>query len=313
MEKNDINQLMINLAKDYYIEDIPITTLTNKYELSRYKILKYLNDAKEQGIITINIQAPYERNYELERLLGSMFDTSFFILKESEDLTNSNYYFWKFSAEIIEDYIIQANIVSLSWGDSIYQIIEQFKPAITENLIFTQFVGEIGKYHSLAGSMRLVQKAASKFEANYLTLTAPLYIINNQARELLALEPLLQKTLVTAEKSDVILTAVATPASITSVDSWNQNKHLLFGDSFNQTCGFAYGRPFDEYGNILNLENDKTFGLSLEQIFKIPKRVCVNNNRFKTGALIGALRGNFFTHMFLNEKSALSILDQLEQ
>lgn len=80
--KNDINQLMINLAKDYYIEDIPITTLTNKYELSRYKILKYLNDAKEQGIITINIQAPYERNYELERLLGSMFDTSFLSSKK---------------------------------------------------------------------------------------------------------------------------------------------------------------------------------------------------------------------------------------
>lgn len=313
METNDINQLMVNLAKDYYIEDIPITTLTQKYELSRYKILKYLNDAKEQGIITINIQAPYERNYELERQLGAMFNTSFFILKENEDLANSTLYFWKFAAEMIEEYILQANVVSLSWGDSIYQIIEQFKPAITENLVFTQFIGEIGKYHSLAGSMRLVQKAAAKFEANYLTLTAPLYIINNQARELLALEPLLQKTLITAQQSDLIITAVATPASITSVDSWNQNKHLLFGESFSQTCGFAYGRPFDIDGNFLNLENDKTFGLSLNQLFNIPTRICVNNNKFKTTALIGSLKGNFFTHMFLNEKSALSILDQLER
>lgn len=313
METNETNQLLVNLTKDYYIEDIPITTLTEKYGLSRYKILKYLNDAKDQGIITINIQAPYERNYELETQLSSLFNTSFFILKEGEDVSNADYYFWKFSAEIIEDYIIQSKVVSLSWGDSIYQVIEQFKPAITDNLMFTQFVGEIGKYHSLAGSMRLVQKAASKFEANYLTLSAPLYIINDEARKLLALEPLLQKTLITAEQSDVLLTAVATPASITSVDSWNQNKLLLFGESFNQTCGFAFGRPFDQYGNFLNLENDKTFGLSLEQIFQIPKRICVNNNKFKTNALIGALRGNFFTHLFLNEKSALSILAKLER
>lgn len=306
------NELLIQLAKDFYLENIPVIEMAKKYELSRYKILKYLSEAKESGIVTINIRSPYERNYELENSLNQHFKTKLFILKDTEDLAHRDIHFWHFTAHCVQEFIQSANVVALSWGDSVYKVIEQFKPEIREKLIFTQFIGEIGKYQSLAGSMRLVQKAAMKYESKYLTLSAPLYIINCQARELLALEPILQKTLLTAAHSDIILSGIATPASITSVEAWNRNRHLLFGDHLAQACGLVYGRPFDQYGNFLNLENDPTFGLSLEQILDVPTRIGVSNSKFKAEAVLGALRGDFFTHFFIDEKSALKILSLLK-
>lgn len=88
-------------------------------------------------------------------------------------------------------------------------MIDQFKMGAREELIFTQFIGEIGKYNSLAGSTRLVQKAAERYESSYLTLSIPLYVINETARELMALEPSLANTLATASHADMLISELA--------------------------------------------------------------------------------------------------------
>lgn len=304
---SDYENLLINLCEDYYLRNITITDLSQKYDLSRYKLLKYLEDAKEKKLVTISIANPYARNLELEKLFAEAFQTKVFILKESEDLTHRDLNFWRFAAADIQAMIDKARIVSLSWGDSVYKIIEQFSTKMNERLIFTQFIGEIGKYNSLAGSMRLVQKAANSYESDYLTLSAPLYILNDTARELFSLEPIIAKTLTTARHSDLLLAGVGTPSSINSVPAWSQHKRLLFG-SLDRAVGFLYGRPFDSEGNFMTEEADKTFGLSIEEILAIPNRVGICNSKFKAQALLGALRGNFFTHLYLDEKSALKVL-----
>ncbi|WP_316246489.1 sugar-binding domain-containing protein, partial [Enterococcus faecium] len=79
------------------------------------------------------------------------------ILKSSEDLSQHDLLFSKFAADYIQELIKKANVVALSWGDTVYKVIDQFKMGAREELIFTQFIGEIGKYNSLAGSTRLVQ------------------------------------------------------------------------------------------------------------------------------------------------------------
>ena len=314
MESNiSKEELLIELSKDYYLKNIPITDLTKKYQLSRYKISKKLEEATSTGIVSISINAPFERNHEIESFFNKHFKTQVLVLKNIDSLVQHDINFWNFCAKTTQQMIADTSVVSLSWGDSVYKVIEQFKTSIQEDLIFTQFIGESGKYHSLAGSMRLVQKAASKYESRYLTLTAPLYIMSNEARELLGQEPILSKTITTARKSDILLTGLATPASITSVDAWNQNKELIFGPQFDNAIGIVYGRAYDIDGNFLNQSQDKTFGLTLAQILQIPKRVSFCNNKFKATACLGALNGNFFTHMIIDEKSALKIMKIMEK
>ncbi|MBP2966934.1 sugar-binding domain-containing protein, partial [Acinetobacter baumannii] len=134
----------------------------------------------------------------------------------------------KFVADYVQVFIKQAKIVSLSWGNSVFKVIDQFKLFVQEDLIFTQFIGENGKYNSLAGSTRLVQKAAESYEASYLTLSIPLYIINDTARNLMSLEPLMSKTISTAIQTDLLISGIGTPNSLESVDIWKKHKNLLF-------------------------------------------------------------------------------------
>ena len=174
LEFSDYESLLVKICEDYYLEDINISEISKKYGITRYKALKYIEDAREKQLVSISINSPYARNYELEEIFKNYFKTNIYILKSSEDLSQHDLLFSKFAADYIQELIKKANVVALSWGDTVYKVIDQFKMGAREELIFTQFIGEIGKYNSLAGSTRLVQKAAERYESSYLTLSIPL-------------------------------------------------------------------------------------------------------------------------------------------
>ncbi|EME8132334.1 DNA-binding transcriptional regulator, partial [Enterococcus faecium] len=282
------------------------------YGITRYKALKYIEDAREKQLVSISINSPYARNYELEEIFKNYFKTNIYILKSSEDLSQHDLLFSKFAADYIQELIKKANVVALSWGDTVYKVIDQFKMGAREELIFTQFIGEIGKYNSLAGSTRLVQKAAERYESSYLTLSIPLYVINETARELMALEPSLANTLATASRADMLISGIGTLSSIDSVEPWNKHRKILF-PSMTDTVGFLYGRPFTINGEFIKPSEDKTFGLSLKEIFDIPKRIGICKSKFKAESCLGALNGDFFTDLFLDEKTAWKILSLIKK
>jgi DNA-binding transcriptional regulator LsrR (DeoR family) len=314
MSKKEVNnELLINLAKDYYLDNIPIVDLVKKYNLSRYLILKNLGEANKKGIVNITINFPFMRNTELEKFFKNSFKTKVKVLKYTEALSKQEPQFYDFCAKIVQEEIDRSTIVALSWGDSVYRLIDHFKLTMRKNLTFTQFIGEIGKYQSLAGSMRLVQKAAGQYEASYLTLSIPLYILNQDIHQPLKEEPTFRSTLSTAKKADLLITGLATPDAINSVDVWNQNKELLFGPTFKDAIGMVYGRCYDIDGNFLNQAHDKTFGLALDDILNIPQRIAICNKKFKAKACLGALMGNFFTELIIDEKTALTIIQLMKR
>ncbi|KXS08688.1 DNA-binding transcriptional regulator [Enterococcus faecium] len=312
LEFSDYESLLVKICEDYYLEDINISEISKKYGITRYKALKYIEDAREKQLVSISINSPYARNYELEEIFKNYFKTNIYILKSSEDLSQHDLLFSKFAADYIQELIKKANVVALSWGDTVYKVIDQFKMVAREELIFTQFIGEIGKYNSLAGSTRLVQKAAERYESSYLTLSIPLYVINETARELMALEPSLANTLATASHADMLISGIGTLSSIDSVEPWNKHRKILF-PSMTDTVGFLYGRPFNINGEFIKASKDKTFGLSLKEIFDIPKRIGICKSKFKAESCLGALNGNFFTDLFLDEKTAWKILSLIKK
>lgn len=311
MAEQTNTNLLIDIAQDFYINQLTIADISTKYQVSRYMISKYLDEALAQNIVSISIRSPFARNQELERQLAAVNPGHhFYVLANAEQSNNDADRFYSFAAQTVQNLINPLKIIGLSWGDTVYNVIEHFKPTVKEQLIFTQFMGENGKYNSLAGSMRMVQKAANKYNSHYSTLNAPLYIINDQVRQLLSLEPAIQPTLTTARQMDLILTTLGTIESLESIPSWQESLVALFPNlNRKEVAGFLYGRPFNHAGQFLiNPIADKTFGLAIDSILQVPIRVAVVNNKFKSHALAAALRGNFLTDLVLDEPTATKIL-----
>jgi Transcriptional regulator, contains sigma factor-related N-terminal domain len=314
MAQEESTSLLVDLAQDYYLNHLNLGEISAKYNISRYKISKYLNEAVDKKIVTISISSPFSRSHDLESRLKSAFpNPNFYVLKNTEDIAHENDRFYSFAAKYLQDLIDGKKIIGLTWGDTIYHVIDSFQTSAKDNMVFTQFIGENGKHNSLAGSMRMVQKVATRYNGKYLTIDAPLYIINKEVRRLLSLEPAIQPTLATAQQLDLIFTSVGTLDSLNSIDSWDSSKNILFPDvNPNSIAALVYGRPIDKNGKLLvSQEDDKVFGINFKKVLEVPTRVAIVNDKFKSSALNAALQGDYFTDVILNEPTANKVLAEL--
>lgn len=301
---------LTQIAQDYYLGNLSVTELSEKYNKSRYLITKALDEARENGIVSIKINTAIERNYQLETELKKRFDIPFVAVVKDSDAGDRDYEsILECAAEHIQSLIKESHTVGMTWGSTIYSVITHFKNNLRDDLTFTQFIGENMKYNSEAGSKRMVERAASYYEAKYMTLPLPLYVINQTARQLLPDEPAVKMTFAAARRMDMLFCGLGTIDSINSISTWkNARDQILPSIKTENIAGMLYARPYDINGNFLIGDQDPAVGLNLEEILTTPRRVGVVRSKFKTNAALGALRGKMLTDIIMSEGIAQRIL-----
>ena len=306
--------LLGNLAQDYYFSKMPINKMVEKYSLSRYLILKYLDEALASGIVEITVHSDYERRVELEKQLKEQFDIEhLYVIQDPENLAKRDDRIAAFAATQVQALIKQCKIVTLAWGETVFEVIDHFVKTERNDLRFVQFMGENMKYRSSTGSMRMVQRAASKYNAHYYTIPGPLYIINDKIRKGFIKEPSISRALDVAKKADLVLCGIGTIESFHSITLWDEHEDEIFPNvDLKQVAGMIFGRPYDINGNFLNPAADKTLSLPIEEIKAIPRRFGIVQGKSKYRATLGALRGGFFTDLVINEATAIRILNELK-
>lgn len=311
----DHNLLLGKLAEDYYLSKMSINDISKKYNLSRYLIMKYLDEAIDKQIVTINIHSGLDRNPELERRLHQEFATkNLYVIKETDNTSTQEKIISSFAATQIQAAIKPGTTIGITWGETVADVITEFKQSVQPDITFTQFTGENMKYRSQAGSMRMVQNAAAKYNAPYYIIPAPLYIVDQQVRQQLVNEPAMERVFNVANQMDLIVCGLGTLPSIDSIQPWRDHKEQIFPQvDLDQIAGMAYGRPFDINGNFLNLTNDTTFSIPLGTILQVPRRFGIIKRKSKYKAALGALRGGLFTDVVITESIALLICHELEK
>lgn len=306
--------ILSQIAEDYYLNKLPFGDISKKYNISRYLVNKYLNEAVKVGIVKIEITENSHRNPQIEHILCDKFkDINFYVVQDDINNITTSEHLANFAATYVDE-VLQGNnkIVGLTWGETIYTMIDSLKNRPLERVKFTQFLGENMKYNSTAGSMRMVERAAKKVSGEFLTLPAPLYILNDSVRNGLYSEPSLQNTIAVADNMDALITGVGTILSLDSIPIWKQNLNAIFSTvNTQEIAGLIYGRPYDINGRFLNLEADKVLGLRIDQILKVPKRICLVRGKSKYKPVIGAIKGKLITDVIMTEGMAYKILNEI--
>ncbi|MDR0299141.1 MAG: sugar-binding transcriptional regulator [Streptococcaceae bacterium] len=305
--------LLSNLAKDFYLKKMSFADLAEKYSLSRYLVNKYLDEARDSGIVTISIASSLQRNHELEQVFHKLFDIHEIAIIENGGGSTGRKNLIKFAADYIQQEIMKSSIVGTLWGTTMYEVMDHFTPTEREGLTFTQFMGENRKYKSLAGSRRMVENAAQKFSSDFITLSGPLYILDKTSRIGLIRDIAAVDAIAAAKRMNMLFSGLGTLASVNSIPTWRTNIHKIFPNvNLNEVAGMCYGRPFDINGKILiHPDVDNVFGLSMLQVLRTPTRIGVIPSKFKAQSTLGALRGKFFTDVILSEDVAQRILAEM--
>ncbi len=303
--------MLSTVANLYYNADLTQSQIAERLYTSRSRVSRLLKEAREQGIVEITIQEPWERNLDLEDNLKKAFS-----LEDVRVINLHNYdqdsgleKLAETAAYYVDAMIEENMIIGISWGYTLYRIVSQIKSDSRRNLPITvvPIMGPANVKSPEKDSLELAQNLASAYGGKYRYLYAPLYVKSKELRNNLIQEAGIKEVLDLARKADIILTSVGS----IEYKSW---EHYLSEKTLRTlknkgAVGHIGGHFYNIEGKELSTSlADRMIGLSLKEIKDCKEVVCVAYGTNKADPVLGALRGGFINTLIIDEDCAKKIL-----
>lgn len=305
---------LIEIARLYYIEKLNQYEIAAKFNISRSNVSKLLKKSWREGIIEIRIDKQYSKTL----LKGSQLRIHFKLRHVMVVPSEKNYQktlvsVGRKAAQYLESILRENICIGISWGTSLFQMVEQLHEKSVPGSIIVELHGGLGARNVLVDGNELGRELARKLNASVYVIQAPLVVQSKELRDLLFKEPHIAEVLALTEKVDVAFLGIGTSKPEHSalyragfIDE-KETDYLYKEGAVGMVCGYYY----DSQGRLLNSSvNYRIIGLGLEKLKKIPLTIGVALGEQKVDAILGALRGGYINALFTDETAATMILEK---
>jgi deoxyribonucleoside regulator len=306
---------IIEAAKLYYLLDYNQHEIAQILGVSRPTVSRFLQLAKSEGIVEINIKDPTENVENLSAQLEQKFKLKKAVvvsIPQFEDHIIKNYLGEK-TAEYLHEIVKDNDIIGVTWGTTLYHVAIELKQKFVKDVKVVQLKGGVSHSETNTYASEILYLFGKAFNTTPLHL--PLPAIVDQAVVKQAME---------ADRHIGKILGLGKLANIAIFTTGNVNPDSLlfqlgyFTDSDLQTLnGKAVGdicsRFFDEDGNICNESlNERTLGINLDELKKKKYSILVAGGANKIAGIYGALKGRFANVLVTDQFTAQFLLDKNE-
>jgi deoxyribonucleoside regulator len=317
IDSNEMN-LMLTVIKCYYEMGMNQEQIAKKEFISKSSVSRLIKKAIEHGYVTFQINYPVESIKILEEEFHRYFDVDkvFITPSYTEDHDIRLRYTCNSASADLYKIIKDGDIISVSWGTTMDQLASLLKPNANtkKNLKVVLMNGSIGGNISSTKSSQIVEKFAEVFNAEGYLLPAPLIVDKKEIAQTIINDSHVGYVMELAKKSElsvVSIGALTTDSVLTRRGAYSKvdyNEVLQLG-----AVGDIAGRCFDINGEKVSEQvNERTIGLTLEDIKSKPVRIGIGVGRKKARAIIGALRGKIINRIFTDEITAKEVIMTLK-
>ena len=313
--KEDLVATLVQVAHLYYDENLSQQEIADRLNVSRSSIAQYLQQARERGIVKIEVVNP-TNNCESMAL-------------EIQDRTNLNRVFvvpsmHKYhdltmraiagaASTYLEKTLVDSDILGIAWGRTIARIVQLLAPSIPRDIDVVPLMGERGYTGNYSQINQVVLQAAQSFSAHPYFLLAPMFVGSKQLRDDLLHDPAVSMVVERWEKLTTAIIGIGAippqPGSIVYVGT-KYMRQMQEQDAVGDICG----RFIDKEGNLIEAEfYDRMISISLDQIKKIKRVIAVAGGIEKTRAVIAAMKTKLFSVLFVDEMLAENLLYELRK
>lgn len=284
----------IKIAKMYYEENLGQKAIADELNISRPTVSRQLQFAKNMGIVNITIHDPYEKSEELALLIKEKYNLNSVVIKEvssdkNEIVLNA---ISEAAAEFLHDNVKNNDVVGISWGKTMYQTANFMKPTNLTGVKTIQLKGGISYSNIKTNAHETLSLFAKSFNSIPRDLPVPVIFDNKQVKKLVSEDRHIKGILNMATECNVAIYTTGTvrddallfKLGFFSDDEEKRLKHEAVGD----ICS----RFYNKHGKIADVwVDDRTMGVTLETLKKIPTSILVAGGKHKVDAIRGALAG----------------------
>lgn len=306
--------LLYKIAKAYYEDGLTQDQIGKRLGLSRIKVSRLLQQARQSRVVQITITPPPDSHADLERELEQKLglDEVVVISVPSTDQPTVTTLLGTAGADYLARCLTNEQTVAISWGTTLLSVIDALAPQNLPDTRIVQMLGGLGSVEAEVYGADLTLRMAQTLGARMRLLPAPGIVNSRIVRDGLLQDENIAETLRMAAAADLALVGVGAPLPGAVVMGAgilpNETLHELREAG---AVGDIALRFFDALGRpVEHPVNERIIGLDLAEIKRIPRVIGVTGGEGKFEVIRGAVLGKLINVLITDEATALRLLTE---
>jgi deoxyribonucleoside regulator len=297
------------VATLYYEENKTHDDIGEIMGLSRWKVARILQHAKDVGIVTIHIAQPTSRVETLEQQIREQFGVDTAIVIDTLDAPALDAVARE-AADHLVDLSPTMSTLGMSWGRTLTAMANALPQGWADGIDVVQVNGGMSVLDTSQSASWTVAVVADKARGHAHVMPTPAIVQLPETADALRKDPTVSSVLDLAHKADTIMFTVG----VASADSAHVRSGYLTTDHIAQlredgAVGDIVGRFIDAEGRVVDPGLDhRTIGVSLEDVASTPRRILVAESKAKAPAVLSCLRRGLVSSLIVDVDLANAIV-----
>ena len=310
--------LIYKVASLYFEDNLTQQQIAGKMGISRIKVSRLLQQARNKGIVEISLKKPLQNYTEEEKVIAGKWNLKEVILAVPETDTIEN--LLKSLGETASLYaqrILDGDeVISMAWGKTLAAFAQAFPKLDLPKLRIVQMLGGLGSPEAQEHSSDLVRRLAEKTGGKGRILSAPGVVSSYEVRNGLLEDSHIRKTLEMAAGADIAFVGIGNASTNSMLMSQGQilPEDTLASIKERGGVGDISLRFLNIHGEVISHSiKDRIIGISDIEIKKIPRVIAVAGGNEKYEAIQGALESGLLDVLITDYETGKKLMDSGRQ
>lgn len=299
------DSLIVKAAWYYYMENMTQQEISQKLDVSRMKVIKLLDKAKQLGVIQFKICPEKGKDLFLEqKLIKRWALKDAFIVPTPPSDDNINETISQAAAMYINNRLTENIFINMGYGDTPNRVLNHLATIAESPISVISLTGGVSYY--------LPNIHSNTFKAKLYLYPAPLLVSSKEMCSAMQQEPPIQKIsrmISLASLTVVGIGAMSNNATIITNGILNQSDFSYL--SMKGAVGDVLTHFIDKDGNPVHSDiEDRLFSTPLETLKKLNNVIGVSGGSHKVEAIQAALKGGYIDILVTDENTAIQLCQE---
>ncbi len=312
------DHLMVQVAKMYHDLERTQQDIARELGLTRWQVGRLLAEAKQSGVVRIEITPRTNRRAALEVKLQELYNLRDAVVVPMGEIADAAL-LMESVAQAAATYIASLNpkpdLMGLSWGRTMSAVArclpENWNPGLHVILVNGSTALRLTSTRTSAVAETFAQTAGG----SATLLPVPAIVGRKTTREALETDPTVERVLTLAEKASIICFGMGgiSHHSVLLTSGYLSEDDIDRLES-RGAVGDILGRFIDADGNIVDTAlDDRTVGLKLDVLRQVDRAIGVVSGAEKHDIALAALKAGYVSVLVTDEATARHAIDHAPQ
>jgi deoxyribonucleoside regulator len=310
--KNLSATLLIEAARLYYEHQLSQQVISRKLGVSRPTVSRLLKQARDKGIVKIEIIDPQELGTKLEKKLTARFQLNKVVIVPNDTVDSRiiKQRLGKAAVLFVDKLINEGSVLGISWGTTMQEIARQVKKRRVNDMVVVQLNGGVSRAEFDTHASEIAKAIGENYRAIPYLMPLPAVVDSPELKQAILSDRNIARTLELGKRAEIALFTVGSfgfSSVLVRADYFEPDEvdSLLHDGAVGDICS----RILNKDGQVCSPElNARTIGIELEDLQKKPYSIAVAGGKDKLSAIRAGLKGKWFNCLITDEWIAAELL-----